>query len=51
MWRRFTTNRWGRRPAMGYRRRSLVTYSFSATLIVVSVAVIVGLYLLGYLAL
>jgi hypothetical protein len=51
MWRRFTTNRWGNRSGMGYRRRSFATFSFSATLIVVCVAVIVGLYLLGYLAL
>jgi hypothetical protein len=49
MWRRFTSNRWGHRSDMGYRRRSFVTYSFSATLIVVCLAVIVGLYLLGYL--
>jgi hypothetical protein len=48
MWRRFT-NRRGYRSDRGYRRRSYATYSFGATLILVCVAVIVGLYLLGYL--
>lgn len=50
MWRRFSGYRRGHRSDMGYgRRRSYFTYSFSATLILVCVAVVVWLYLLGYL--
>ena len=50
MWRRFMMNRWSRRSAFPYRRRGLFTYSHGATVIVVSLAAILILYLLGYLA-
>jgi hypothetical protein len=51
MWRRFMMNRYSRRSAMSYRRRGFVTYSYAATVIVVSLAAILILYLLGYIAL
>ena len=51
MFRRSMMNRWGRRSALPYRRRAFVTYSYTATVIVVSLAAILILYLLGYLAL
>ena len=51
MWRRFMMNRWGYRSALPWRRRSFVTYSYTATVILVSLAVILILYLLGYVAL
>ena len=51
MFRRSMMNRWSRRSAMPYRRTRFLTYSYSATVIVVSLAAIVILYLLGYLAL
>jgi hypothetical protein len=50
MWRRFMMNRYAGRSGMPYRRRYYGA-SFGTTLIVVSLAVLVGLYLLGYLAL
>ena len=50
MWRRFMVNRYAGRAGLPYRRRSYVA-SFGTTLIVVSLAVLIGLYLLGYLAL
>ncbi|HWT11912.1 MAG TPA: hypothetical protein VN231_04085 [Allosphingosinicella sp.] len=51
MWRRFMMNRWSRGSAYPYRRRTFVTYSYGATVIVVSLAAILILYLLGYLSL
>jgi hypothetical protein len=49
--RRFMMNRWGYRSAWPRRRGAFFTYSYSATVIVVSLAVILILYLLGYIAL
>ncbi len=51
MWRRFMYNRWGRGSALGYRRRPLVFYSYTMAVVLVCAAVLIGLYLLGYLAL
>ena len=51
MFRRMMMNRWGRRSYLPYRRPYYVTYSYPATVIGVSLAAIVILYLLGYLAL
>lgn len=51
MWRRFMLNRYSRRSAMPYRRRGFFAYSYGATVIVVSLAAILILYLLGYIAL
>ncbi len=51
MWRRFMRNRWGYRSAFPYRRGAFFGFSYSATVIVVSLAVILILYLLGYIAL
>ena len=51
MWRRPFLNRWGSRPAMPYRRRGFVTYSYGATVLVVSLGALLILYLLGYISL
>jgi hypothetical protein len=52
MFRRFMMNRaTGRRYGMGYRRRRGVVASFGTTLLVVCIAVVLILYLMGYLAL
>jgi hypothetical protein len=51
MLRRFMMNRWGYRSSMPWRRGAFVTFSYRATVIVVSLAVILILYLLGYIAL
>ena len=51
MWRRPFMNRWGYRSAMPYRRRSMLTYSYGATVLVISLGILLVMYLLGYLAL
>lgn len=51
MLRRFLMNRWGYRSALPFRRGAFVTRSYSATVILVSLAVLLILYLLGYIAL
>jgi hypothetical protein len=51
MFRRPTIHRWSRRSLMPYRRTTFLTYSYTATVIGVSLAAVVILYLLGYLAL
>jgi hypothetical protein len=51
MWRRFMMNRRGYRSAMPYRRRGFVTYSYGATVLVVSLGALLILYLLGYISL
>jgi hypothetical protein len=51
MFRRSMMNRWSRRSAMPYRRAAIATYSYGPTVIVVSLAALLILYLLGYLAL
>ena len=50
MFRRFMMNRYAGRTAMPYRRRSYAA-SYGATVLVVSLAAILLLYLLGYIAL
>lgn len=51
MWRRFMMSRWGHRSAFPWRRRAFFGFSYSATVILVSLAALLILYLLGYIAL
>lgn len=50
MWRRPFVNRWGYRSATPYRR-SMLTYSYGATVLVVSLGIMLVMYLLGYITL
>ena len=50
MFRRFMTNRWGYRSAWPRRRGGFLAYSYSATVILVSLGALLILYLLGYIA-
>ncbi|HEX8642383.1 MAG TPA: hypothetical protein VF702_00545 [Allosphingosinicella sp.] len=50
MFRRFMMNRYSGRSAMGYRRRGFVA-SYGTVVLLVSLAVLLALYLAGYIAL
>lgn len=49
MWRRHFLGRWTRRPT-AVRRTRLIPYSYGATVLLVGGAILLILYLLGYLS-
>ena len=48
MWRRPFLNRGGYRSALSYRR-PMLTYSYGATVLAVSLGILLIMYLLGYI--